>query len=44
MKMMIHQDLLHNVMEHTQIMEQFENSEKNKDSCHSSILKNVSTR
>jgi len=34
------QDLLHDVMEHTWIMELLENAEKDKYSCRSSILKN----
>ena len=31
---------LHDAIKHTLIMEMFENGEKDKDSCHSSILKN----
>jgi len=34
------EDLLHDATKHIQIMEQVENSEKDKYSCHSSILKN----
>ena len=34
------QDLLYDAMECTRTMEPFENGEKDKDSCHSSLLKN----
>jgi len=34
------QDLLYDAIEQTRIMELFKNGEKDKDSCHSSILKN----
>jgi len=38
------QDRLHDVIDHTRIMELFENGEKDKDSCHSSILKNCENK
>ena len=37
-------DPLHDAVEHTRIMELFENGEKDKDSYHSSILKKRSIR